>query len=293
MKRKILPAAISVIAAFMLLQTGCSHQEMPDETNVTSAETAEQTDTVKLPERIWDEFEEMSWYESGVISEEIYHPEGFLLDTFYAEYPVLSGNDDVCRKISAALEEFCRDTLESARENDTAMGYDENGELIETFADFYRQGAVNNLRISYHIDTDSPNIFSVCFTYFPDYAGAAPVYVYPTAMVFDRRSGERIDFKDLISDKEGFAAAMEYAYGRGTDDYHKDFVFGYTDDGRYVIGGSPVSERVSVRRGSIGFYYNNGESGTGRSDISTYFAGLPAEYVLEYLTDEGRALFEI
>lgn len=292
MNRKILPAAVSVIAALMLLQTGCSHEEMPDETNVTSAETAAETDTVQLPERIWDEFEEMSWYDSGVISEEIYHPEGFLLDRFYAEYPVLSGNDDVCRKISAELEKFCRDTLESARENDTAMGYDENGELIEAFADFHRQGAVNDLRISYHIDTDSPNIFSVCFTYFPDYAGAAPVYVYPTAMVFDRRSGERIDFEELISDKEGFAAAMEYAFGQETDDYHKDFVFGYTYDGRYVIGGSPVSERISVRRGSVGFYCNNGECGTGRSDISTYFFGLPAEDVLEYLTDEGRALFE-
>ncbi len=129
MKRKILPAAFSVIAAFMLLQTGCSHEEMPDETSVTSAETAAETEPVQLPERIWEEFGEMSWYESGVIQEEIYHPAGFLISTFYAEYPVLSGNDDVCRKISAALEDFCRDTIEADRETDTAMGYAENGAL--------------------------------------------------------------------------------------------------------------------------------------------------------------------
>lgn len=293
MKRKILPAALSVIAAFMLLPTGCSHEEKPDETTAVSAETAAETESVQLPKRIWEEFEEMSLYDSGVISEEIYHPEGFLVSRFYAEYPVLSGNDDVNSKINAAIEEYCRDKLETVREFDTAMGYDENGELNESFADFYGQGAVNNHRMSYHIDTDSSRIFSVCFTYFPDYAGAAPVYVYPTSMVFDMRTGERIDFEALIADKEGFAAAMEYAYGRETDGYHKDFAFGYTDNGGYVIGGNPVSERVAVRNGAIGFYYNNGESGTGRSDFSTYFAGLPAEDVLEYLTDEGRTLFEM
>ncbi len=292
MNKKFLPAALLVTAALMLLPTGCSHDETPDGTDATSATTAAETEAARLPERIWEEFEEFGWYESEVIQEDIYHPEGFLLDRFYAEYPALSGNDDVCRKISAELEKFCRDRLENAREQDTAAGYDEKGELIEEFADFHRQGAVNRLAVSYHIDCDDADFFGVCFTYFPDYAGAAPVYVYPTAMVFDRRTGDRIDFETLIADREGFAAAMEYAYGRETDDYHKEFVFGYTDGGGYVIGGNPVSERVTVRNGAVGFYFNSGESGAGRSDLGVYFAGLPAEDVLEYLTDEGRALFE-
>lgn len=294
MNGKFLPAVISAAAVFMLIQTGCSHDEKPEETTAAStAGTVSETEAyeAELPERIWEEFEEFSWYENGIIEEDIYHPEGFLLDRFYAEYPILSGNDEMCRRITAAMEEFCRDKLESARAQDTAAGYDENGELIEEFADFYRQGAANRLAVNYHIDCDGSDLFGVCFTYFPDYAGAAPVYVYPTAMLFDRRTGDRIDFETLIADKEGFAAAMEHAYGRETDGYHENFVFGYTDGGDYVIGGNPVSERVTLRNGYVGFYFNSGESGAGRSDLGVYFAGLPAEDVLEYLTDGGRELF--
>lgn len=68
MNGKFLPAVISAAAVFMLLQTGCSYDEKPEETTAAStAGTVSETEAYKaeLSERIWEEFEEFGWYESG------------------------------------------------------------------------------------------------------------------------------------------------------------------------------------------------------------------------------------
>lgn len=65
MNGKILQTVLSAAAVFMLFQTGCSHDEKPEETTAFSTEgTVLETVAYEseLSERIWEEF---SWYESG------------------------------------------------------------------------------------------------------------------------------------------------------------------------------------------------------------------------------------
>lgn len=252
--------------------------------------------------------------DTETIIEELYNSEGQKIADFHAVYPVINELDRSVRiKINGEIKNYIDGILNSAQEDINTRGLDENGEVTGSFREFYENDS-DCLFIGFHGDSAGKNFFCVNFDYIPMIAGTAPGHIYPTPMIFDLRNGERVNFENFISDKDGFAKAMETAFLQyaamedqdlspdkyagavnGNDIIHEYFlplVFGTDDKENYLIANNSVYERIAVRDGCIGFYFTLEDTGIGRSDTETYFAGVPLEEAIPYLNDEGKALLD-
>lgn len=329
MKRKMLKITAAVIAVLAL--AGCS-ADVPDEMERVSETTAlaveKNTENEEFPKvtpanELYDVYPvRIIPPQNGVkkinaetenIQEELYNSEGVLIGVFHANYPVISGySEEVCERINAEIKGYVDGVLEAARQGTEMRGIEKGGGMSEEAREFYENDS-DKPTILFYDDSAGDNFFCMNFVYMPNTAGTAPDHVYSAPMIFDLRTGERVDFENLISDREGFASAMENAlkqivimndqnvsadgYGKAMGEdikVHEYFSadFGDGEDG-YLIGNHTPYERISVKNGCVGFYYTFDDFGIAVTDSDTgvYWAGIPFDEAARYLTDRGKELF--
>lgn len=115
-------------------------------------------------------------------------------------------------------------------------------------------------------------------------------YYVPYTMVFDLRTGEQVDFDEIISDKESFDGVFEKAFA----DYgsYAKYESGsmyypvYMGECDYML-----FDYVTVKNDCLGMYL---AKPTSRDSMPTEIneVCVPISDVLQYFTEEGRKLFE-
>lgn len=326
--------AITAVMVTALMLTGCANDGYNEETTVTTAISASETEAV-IPEynevkvtkadelydvypvkfsykndNWWNEIETKSVEEEPVL---LYNDLGMEMGTFKADYPQVTDkrlDEEVRKKINEEIKNYRDELFERAQNSVILLGKDKDGNMSDLALEFY-ETARDSYTLSYRVDTVGKNFWAVYFLYSPYHAGAAPEYVYPVQMVFDLHSGERVDFEKIISDKEGFAEAMEkelrsigaLSVSSIDADGYKSAVMdgeGLPDwldvdlgDGTEQVftGNDNLYQRTAVRDGCLGVYYTLYDFGFGSGDEESFFAGIPFSEAEKFLTDEGREIF--
>ena len=301
-----------------------------------SAKTTESKGTIKVtpadelcdvyPKRIMypEKTETNITAEKAEINEEFKNGE-FVVYKFSSAYPVFSGGDEeVVKKINEYIKNYIYE-IYNELERKTASAYTSEYDIDGfpykmcgfIYENSFTAGDYLEYRKGWNYDING-NILTV---YFEDYiygAGAVHGSEAPRPMVFDLRSGERVDFNKLIADTDGLSEILcksmyDYLYlnsstYRDTPDnyvgynadyneelksknfYSGDFlVFGTDEDGDYVAAYTKANYIMSVCGGCLSFYlspyqYGSYADGIRRIDV-------PIKDVLQYLTEEGRELF--
>lgn len=250
----------------------------------------------------------------------------FIVYKFSAAYPVFSGGDEaVMRKINGYIKKYVDEIysdLEKATAKTDTSEYDIDGFPYSMcgflFERSFTAGDYHKYRDDWNYDVNG-NILSV---YFEDYeygAGAAHGYETPVPMVFDLRSGERVDFNKIIADADGLSEALSkalfdyrYAYTYTNSAYRsydadkyaeyngnrisngfrdeKFIEFGTDEEGNYIAVYCPVNDNIIIKDGCLSFYlapyqYGSYAEGIRRIDV-------PINDILPYLNEAGKALFE-
>ena len=238
---------------------------------------------------------------------------GMELGTFKAVYPIITDerlDESARKKINGEIKSYRDGLFESAQNDVNMLGKDNDGNMSEVAKSFY-ETARDEYTLNFEIDTVGKNFLAVYFLYSPYHEGAAPEFVYPVQMVFDLRTGERVNFEKIIADKAGFAKAMERelrsigALSRANldaDGYKAalengeglpDWLRIDLGDGTEQIfhGGDNLYQRTAVRDGCLGVYCAYYDFGFGSEEDECYFAGIPFDEAEKFLTDEGKEIF--
>ncbi|MDE6133204.1 MAG: hypothetical protein K2G04_07520, partial [Oscillospiraceae bacterium] len=85
-------------------------------------------------------------------------------------------------------------------------------------------------------------------------------------------------YKAAVETEEGFPDWLGIDLGDGTN--------------QVFAGEDNLYRRTAVREGCIGVYYTYYDFGFGGSVDESYFAGVPFSEVENFLTDEGKEIFE-
>ncbi|MDE6594875.1 MAG: hypothetical protein K2K44_02550 [Oscillospiraceae bacterium] len=324
---------ITAIMVAALMLTGCANDDYNEETTVTTATSASETEAVAEDNEIKvtkaDELYDVypvkflykndNWWsviDTNPIEEEsilLYNDLGMEMGTFKADYPQVTDerlDEEVRKKINEEIKNYRDELFESAQNDVNFLGKDRDGNMSDEAKMFY-ETARDSYTLSYRIDTVGKNFWAVYFLYSPYHAGAAPEFVYPMQMVFDLRTGERVDFEKIISDKEGFAEAMERELRSigilsvssiDADGYKSAIVDGeglpdwlgvdLGDGTEQVFMGDNLYQRTAVRDGCLGVYYTLYDFGFGSGDEESFFAGIPFSEAENFFTDEGREIFD-
>lgn len=326
---------IIAITFTALMLTGCANDDYSEETAVTTVTSASETEAsvpeynevkVTRADELYDvypvkfSYKNENWWsviDTNPIEEEptlLYNDLGMEMGTFKADYPQITDerlDETVREKINAEIKNYRDGLFERAQNSVNKLGKDRDGNMSDEAKMFY-ETARDRYTLTYRIDTVGKNFWAVHFLYSPYHEGAAPEFVYPMQMVFDLRTGERVDFEKIIADREGFAGAMEKVFRSiGTLSLYDIDADGYraaVEDGeglpdwfRVELGDGTAQEfsgeedlyqRAAVRDGCIGAYYAYYDFGFGGGDEESYFAGIPMSEAEQYLTDEGKELFK-
>lgn len=275
---------------------------------VMSAEELYDTYPVKI---IYPERQDVSdKVKTEVLQEDIYNSDGLLMVKFYAEYPVISGYDEaVCKRINDEIHDHIYGTLEDEKE--WAEWYEViDGEENFIYKNYGRFLDVNiNMEGTYFdgfgCDING-NIFTVYFAYNGYSAGAVHGSEEPEPMMFDLRTGDKINFSELIGDRDKMNEAFAETECRG-ELMHGEVPCGKLDADRMaevlkddawinnILEGNSLylyieDERIMVIDGCIGFLLAPYESGSFADGVR--FWRLPASKFIPYMNDEGKALFE-
>ena len=224
--------AITAIMVTALMLTGCASDDYNEETTVTTATSASETEAV-VPEynevkvtkanELYDvypvkfSYKNDNWWDvidTDPIEEEtvlLYNDLGMEMGTFKADYPQVTDeriDGEVREKINNEIKNYRDELFESAQSDVNLHGKDKDGNMSDEAKMFY-ETARDSYTLTYRVDTVGKNFWAVYFLYSPYHAGAAPEFVYPVQMVFDLHTGELVDFEKIISDKEGFSTAIE------------------------------------------------------------------------------------
>lgn len=325
--------AITAIMVTALMLTGCANDDYNEETTVTTATSASETEAV-APEyneikvtkadELYDvypvkfSYKNDNWW-SEIKTEPIeekpvllYNDLGMELGTFKADYPQVADerlDREVVEKINGAIKNYRDGLFERAQNDVNLLGKDKDGNMSDEAKKFY-ETARDSYTLSYRVDTVGKNFWAVYFLYSPYHAGAAPEFVYPMQMVFDLHTGELVDFEKIISDKEGFAEAMEKELrsigilsvssidadgykaamdGEGLPDWLN---VDLGDGTKQVFTREDnLYQRTAVCDGCLGVYYTLYDFGFGGGDEESFFAGIPFSEAEKFLTDEGREIF--
>lgn len=324
---------IITIAAAAVMLTGCASDELPEETAVTTT-TAAVTEVfenknseikVTRADELYDiypvkfTYKNDNWWSSIEYAAEeeeptlLYNDLGMEMGTFKAVYPITTDerlDESVREKINGEIKSYRDGLFESAQNDVNMLGKDKDGNMSEEAKSFY-ETARDVYTLEFEIDTVGKNFLAVYFLYRPQIAASAPEFVYPVQMVFDLRTGERVNFEEIVADKQGFAKAMERelrsigALSRANldADGYKAAVEngeGFPDwlridlgDGTEQIfhGGDNLYQRTAVRDGCLGVYCAYYDFGFGSGDDECYFAGIPFDEAEKFLTDEGKEIF--
>ena len=323
---------ITAIMVTALMLTGCASDDYNEETTVTTATSASETE-ISVPEynevkvtradelydvypvkfsykndNWWSEIDIEPVNESAIW---LYNDLEMEMGSFKADYPFILDerlDREVLEKINGAISLYRKELFERSQDDVKLIGMDKDGNMSEEAKKFY-ETARDSYTLSYRIDTVGKNFWAVYFLYSPYHAGAAPEFVYPMQMVFDLRTGERVDFEKIIANKEGFAEAMEKELRSiGTLSVSSIDADGYKaamdgeglpdwlnvdlgDGTKQVFMGDNLYQRTAVRDGCLGVYYTLYDFGFGGGDEESYFAGIPFSEAEKFLTDEGREIF--
>lgn len=324
---------ITAIMAAALMLAGCANDDYNEETAVTTVTSASETEAV-VPEynevkvtkadELYDVYPVKFSYKNENWRSEIdtvhvdesaiwlYNDLEMEMGTFKADYPLLPDerfDREVIEKINGAISLYRKELFERAQDDVNLHGKDKDGNMSEEALEFY-ETARDSYTLTYRVDTVGKNFWAVYFLYSPELAGAAPEYVYPMQMVFDLRTGERVDFEKIIADKEGFAEAVEKELRSiGTLSVSSIDADGYKaamdgeglpdwlnvdlgDGAKQVFTGNDnLYQRTAVRDGCLGVYYTLYDFGFGGGDEESFFAGIPFSEAEQFLTDEGREIF--
>lgn len=325
MKKVIIGAA-----AMAVLLTGCASDELPEETTVTTTTAAvtevtqKETDEIKVTraDELYDVYpveftykNENWWGTMNYTAKEeepilLYNDLGMEMAVFKAAYPIITDerlDGDVLNNINGEIQGYRDGHFEHAQDCVNLNGKDKDGNMSEEAIKFY-ETARDSYTLDFEIETLGKNFMAVYFLYSPYREGAAPEFVYPMQMIFDLRTGERVNFEEIIADKAGFAKAMERTLrseaalsfsnidaegykaavesGEGLPDW---LTIDFGDGTSEVFTGENLYQRAAVRDGCIGFYCTYLDFGFGESDC--FFIGIPYSEADRYLTDEGREIF--
>ena len=225
------------------------------------------------------------------ISEDIYNIADLNVGFFSAEYPVISAVDgseideNICTKINAAIKEYIDERFEDERQKMYRMGTDEDGNMADMFLFWLNDLERREHRdISYRIDCNSGNILSVYFEEYSYYMAIPGSSKSPYAMIFDLRTGDRIDIDNIISDRGGFDSLLDEtseAYINLFAKESKDKVFE-----NYVI-----EKTFTYKNGSLGYYFVTPVAVLEWDSSEIYGIYMPLDDVLPYFSDDGRDLF--
>lgn len=240
----------------------------------------------------------------------------FVVYKFSAAYPVFSGgNEAVMQKINGYIKNYV-DEIYNELERETAKT-DTSEYAVDDFpysmCGFIYERAFDGGYGETVLCDVNGNLLSV---YFEDYeygAGAMHGYETPMPMVFDLRTGERVDFNKIIADADGLSEVLSkalydhlYLYGnwRDTADKYAEYnekrkkdnfmsgeylEFGTDKDGDYVAACNKANGRMTVRDGCLSFYLAGYEYGSYADGIRR--VNVPIKDVLPYLTKEAQELF--
>lgn len=332
MKKTIAFAA--VLAVLEVLLTGCANDEYSEETTVTTVTSASETEAsapeynevkVTRADELYDvypvkfSYKNENWWsviDTSPVEEEptlLYNDLGMEMGAFRADYPQVTDKrlEEVREKINSEIKNYRDGLFERAQDDVNLHGKDGDGNMSDEAKMFY-ETARDSYTLTYRVDTVGKNFWAVHFLYSPYHEGAAPEFVYPMQMVFDLRTGERVDFEKIVADKEGFAAAVEnavrsvgvltcsdidadgYKAAMETEEGLPDWLSVDLGDGTRPAfsGGENLYQRAAVRDGCIGVYYAYYDFGFGGGDDESYFAGVPFSEAEKFLTDEGKEIFE-
>ncbi|MDE6710114.1 MAG: DUF4163 domain-containing protein, partial [Oscillospiraceae bacterium] len=258
---------------------------------------------------------------------ESFEKDGAAVNVFSAVYPVFSGGDEAAvRKINEYIKNYVDEIYNELKQEAENYVF-EDGFSIDEFpyslcGFLYERSFTAGDYHEYRDDWDyevNGNILSV---YFEDYeygAGAAHGYETPMPMVFDLRSGERVDFNKIIVDADGLSEALSkalfdyrYAYTYTNSAYRSDdadkyaeyngnrisngfrdekFIeFGTDEEGNYIVVYCPANDRIIIKDGCLSFYLSPYQYGSYADGIRR--VDLPINDILPYLNEAGKSLFD-
>ncbi len=254
--------------------------------------------------------------EKAYIYEDFYNKNGILYCDFEAEYPVFSGGDKtVMGKINSEIKTYIdgiADMERQAADKNNASGDDEvicdlinMYDALETYSVYFANEDV--FFESFGSWNVCGNLLAVNFVEYVYGAGAAHGLVEPVSMLFDLRTGEKVNLNDYISDIRGFARQVEwkteshiYLNGIGISETYEfdervneeiigssvNSILESTEKGEEYLSES----RITAGRGCIGIYLAPYERGCFADGIR--LIGVPIDDIADFLDDEGRELFE-
>ncbi|MDE6132895.1 MAG: hypothetical protein K2G04_05930, partial [Oscillospiraceae bacterium] len=223
---------IALAAVLAVLLTGCANDDYNEETIVTTATSASETEAsipeynevkVTRADELYDvypvkfSYKNENWWsviDTTPVEEDpalLYNDLGMEMGIFKADYPQVTDERlevEVRERINSEIKKYRDELFESVQNDINLIGKDTDGNMSDEAKLFY-ETARDSYTLVYSVDTVGKNFWAVHFLYSPYHAGAAPEFVYPMQMVFDLRTGERVGFEKIVADKEGFADAME------------------------------------------------------------------------------------
>ena len=238
--------------------------------------------------------------EKAEIKEE-FKKDGYTIFEFKAVYPVFSGGDEnVMQKINDGVKAYIDEVYEDIRKRTEEYDLEDDSFLYWHFSmaicalGYWENG----IDLDYDING---NILSVDF-YTEDYMGGAHGAVSPVSLVFDLRTGEKVDLNNIFEDKNAVVneinmAAYQYFerfwIGNSIDEYKSGFeewsdhvgITSYTYD--HVFG----SGQITVRNGCLSYCTVPYEFGGSFAD-GTELMEIAAEDIYPYLNEAGKSLFE-
>lgn len=238
-----------------------------------------------------------------VWQENLYNPEGVTAVKFYAEYPVLSGYDEeVCKKINDKVKEYIDGNFEDMQKFADELEIQNKEEIDFMIANdkFWTEMLINmdgNYFDGYGYEING-NIFTVYFSYGFGYFASAHMSEDPVPMMFDLRTGDKINFSELVGDDDKMREVFGKAECRG-ELLHGTVPFGERNADEISEFMKPpfnvtdtfyTDEKIAAMDGCIGFFLQPYESGSFADGVR--FWRLPASEFIPYMNDEGKSLFE-
>lgn len=214
--------------------------------------------------------------------EAIYNSAEMYLGYFDAEYPEISGADEaVCEKINEAVRAYVDGLLRKEQDYMYNLLVSADGSAEDMYL-----GRGEYLSISCEINCNYRNLLSVYFR-IDTYNLLVPIrFSEPYTMVFDLRTGELVNFDKIIADREGFDSVFEKAlaeYGNymeyNGESYFEDL------DGKYDY---MLFDKITVKNDCLGMYLVTPVM----YGVGIYEVYVPISDIAQYLTIEGRELFE-
>lgn len=251
--------------------------------------------------------------------------DGYTMSECSAYYPVFSTDNSVfgeaaVQKINDSITEYINGIIKEERkfgEEHNSPKVNENGEAMYYYGAYIQRTVTAGGYWEYSDDCYdiNGNILSVYFIDYSYSAGAAHGYETPVSLVFDLRTGERVDFNDIIEDKAGFATAVHraiymYLNRNSVTDFEKYFQQNWIEsgeelaeqyvqseedrmdfyNGRVFLDYNDADSRLISENGCVGYYLAPYEYGSYADGIR--LVEIPAGDIMQYLNDKGRSLFE-